>query len=236
MQSDSWKQFRRKTLLIGDSLLKAIDQDKLVNTEVHSMSGVRVEDVKNAIINDTETYDQVAICVGTNNCSDSDMDTGLTMASYKELIAVAQTKVNSPSDVVIASIPPRTDKEEAHARVASVNAELCVIAAESRATFVDNDATFHLADKSVNDGYLMVDGIHLTYAGVNRLAKTLHPRNGVTDITKRRRPQSDRPHRKTPAESQNSRTAERHKRPEEPQEANDYRRGSHYSHRTNNTN
>jgi len=40
-------------------------------------------------------------------------------------------------------------------------------------TFINNDLTFKLSDNTVNDGYLLDDGIHLNNRGTNRLAKNM---------------------------------------------------------------
>ena len=60
-----------------------------------------------------------------------------------------------------------------------------------------NTPSFTLGDGSVNDGYLHRDGIHLTHAAVNRLAKSLRlkKRNDASGVCSReRKPQYQHPH------------------------------------------
>ncbi len=84
------------------------------------------------------------------------------MESYKELITAAKEKAIY---VKVSSICPRSDE--------TVNAGLVSLCADEDVTFVDNTTSFFLADKTINDGYIMYDGVHLTRSGTNKLAKNL---------------------------------------------------------------
>ena len=54
------------------------------------------------------------------------------------------------------------------------------------ANFVDNRASFTLSDGSVNDGYILDDGVDLNRQGTNRLASNLElvKKTNVKDVTK----------------------------------------------------
>ena len=58
----------------------------------------------------------------------------------------------------------------------AVNAGLQGLCEDEDVSFVNNDPSFHLADGSINDGYIMKDGVHLTYNAVNKLARNLNLR------------------------------------------------------------
>ncbi len=63
--------------------------------------------------------------------------------------------------------------------------------------FAESTPSFTLGDGSVNDGYLHRDGVHLTHAAVNRLAKNLRlkKRNDASGVCSgERKPQHQHPH------------------------------------------
>ena len=72
-----WKQFgennhKKKTLLIGDSLLRDIDEKKLKSTEVEVISGGRLTDVLKRLQRRDGQYGRVIVCAGTNDCGSDD--------------------------------------------------------------------------------------------------------------------------------------------------------------------
>ena len=77
------------------------------------------------------------------------------------------------------------------------NAGLVTLCADKKVIFADSTPSFTLGDGSVNDGYLHRDGIHLTHAAVNRLAKSLRlkKRNDASGVCSgERKPQYQHPH------------------------------------------
>ena len=64
-------------------------------------------------------------------------------------------------NVLVSSIPPRTDNVAHQQRVEELNTVLQDMAIKAGANFVSNDKSFRLADSQPNDGYLHNDGIHL---------------------------------------------------------------------------
>ena len=95
----------KQALLIGDALLKSIDEKKLQKTKVKSLPGAKISDITNYLTNDADHYRQVVICVGTNDC-DGEMNVDLLAQQYEELIQVATEKVSSTDSIIISSVPP----------------------------------------------------------------------------------------------------------------------------------
>ena len=93
--------------------------------------------------------------------------------NFSTLLLVAQAKVAAPNDVIVSSIPPRTDSTRAQQRVEELNSVLQETSNTLGAKFISNDTSFRLADGLPNDGYLSADGLHLNYRGTNRLATNL---------------------------------------------------------------
>ena len=162
-------------LVIGDSLLRSIDHNKLQNTVVKSMSGADTADVLHKVDELDDIYMDVTICVGTNDCNtnDDDFQPAAIADSYKQLVNKMAEKVDDVSKVTIVSVPPRADEPAKQERVKALNACLCALATETGAKFINNDPDFLLGNGSPNDGYLCRDGVHLNYTGTNRLAKNM---------------------------------------------------------------
>ena len=76
-------------------------------------------------------------------------------------------------NVLVSSIPPRTDNVAHQQRVEELNTALQDLAIKAGANFVSNDKSFRLADGQPNDGYLHNDGIHLYRRGTMRIIGNL---------------------------------------------------------------
>jgi SMC interacting uncharacterized protein involved in chromosome segregation len=148
------------SLLIGDSLIKDIDEDKLVKTQVTSLPGAKLTDVMKHLQDNDRTYSSITCCIGTNDCA-CDLFAGEEVSeTLKNVVEVAKSKVNDPKDVRIVSVPPRTDSDDYQENVDVLNTCLSAIASDGGVSFINNDPTFKLNDGSVNDGYLLGDGLH----------------------------------------------------------------------------
>jgi len=168
-----WENFRtQNTLLLGDSLIRDVDPHKLSKTKVISISGGKVTDASDKLLN-LQNFRSIVLCIGTNNCSDPNMDIDQVTQSYRVLCQAAIDRVPFPTDVTISSIPPRVDSPDHRERVSALNASLCALATDLGVLYIDNDPKFTLKDNSPNDGYLLEDGLHLSPKGTNVLVKNL---------------------------------------------------------------
>ena len=163
------------SLLIGDGLLKEIDDKKLQRTNVKSLSGAKIDDVAKSLSDKCNSQNlplnRIYICVGTNDCAE-ETDIETVVESYRNMVEGARKLVRKAADVVISSVPPRGDKHQD--RVQTLNAAITTIAEDMCVTFVNNDINFMLPDGSVNDGFLLPDdSVFLSRQGVNRLVKNL---------------------------------------------------------------
>ena len=166
----------KETLLLGDPLVKNIDQSKLQNPKVVSLPGARLNKALDYLVNAEESYKSIVCCMGTNDCSDENFRADEVTSTYKEVIKYAKTKVCDPRDVKVSSIPPRTDNITFGRHVESLNAGILAAANEEGISFINNDTTFKLNNGKPNDGYLGNDGLHLNTQGTNALAKNLQLR------------------------------------------------------------
>ena len=160
-------------LLLGDSLIKDVDESKLLKTDVVCLPGAKLKDVLRGLNRKEGPFEHIYICAGTNDCASEEFDGETVTKAYKDLVTAATIKVPSAQNVTISSIPPRCDDVEAQDRIEAINANLNALAADTGALFVNHDATFKLRDGTPNDGYLVNDGPHLTFKGTNKLCKNL---------------------------------------------------------------
>lgn len=62
----------RSHLVMGDSLLRSIDEDKLQNTNVKCLQGAEISDVLHSMTDIDDIYMDITICVGTHDCEKDD--------------------------------------------------------------------------------------------------------------------------------------------------------------------
>ena len=146
------------------------------------MRGATVERVHDALKkeNGTKKRKKIVLVVGTNDCSNDDhMDD--IVSKYSSLI---DTSRSLATEVVVSGVCPRLDSTEVAERCQALNAGLESVAEEKDCEFVDHSPSFTLADGSVNEGFLIGKGPHLTRSGTNRLTRNLKLSKVGDDITK----------------------------------------------------
>ena len=161
------------SLVIGDLLLKDVDENKLQNSTVTSLPDGKTSDILQKLRNTTNSYQHIYICAGTNDCSAVDFNGENITKTYKDIVTTAKEKVSNPSNITISSIPPRSDDTVAQEHIEIINANLSAIATENGVHFVNQDDTFKLRDGTPNDGYLVADGPKLSVKGTNKLCANL---------------------------------------------------------------
>lgn len=211
IQRKTWQTFRNKrSLLIGDSIIRDVDEEKLLKTSVKSLPGAKVNDIAQHFLDDStcdEPMSHIYVCVGTNDCSDETMDANAVTSAYKTMVQEMTKHVSEPSHVTISSVVPRKDSIEHQTRVEALNNALSVMARSVGVTFIDHDKNFKLADGDINDGYLLPnDLLHLTKQGTNKLVKNLKLplKQDCTDVTRPRR--RSKPKQKTGSPPKSNKT------------------------------
>ena len=85
---------KKKTLLIGSSIIRNIDPQKLVSTDVKCIRGGKVKDVLTAI-QSSDNVDQMVIVVGSNDCAEENRAAGDVqdiLHMYEDVITAAVEK------------------------------------------------------------------------------------------------------------------------------------------------
>ena len=186
---------QKKKLLVGSSIIRDIDPVK-VNVDLRSISGAKVKDVLDNVKGQQDHVDEIMLVVGGNDCNEASRDAGDVqdiLETYAALIAAAKEKSEA---ITVSSICLRLTSPETQESIEPLNAGLQELVDNNGWKFVDNRATFILHDGTINDGYLLSDGVHLNRQGTNRLAKNLClvSKDNTNDITKTsRKPPSHPP-------------------------------------------
>ncbi len=160
------------SLVLGDSTIRDVDESRLLDTKVISKAGASVNDINSVVDRLPDKYPKITLVVGGNECENSADKTPEDITnSLGSLIRSAKTKADK---IVVSSICPRLSKKETQEKIDAVNAGLNVVCSDiTDVAFIDSTPTFRLGDGSINDGYLLPDGVHLTGNGVNKLAQKL---------------------------------------------------------------
>ena len=172
---ETWRQFPRPhgTALLGSSVIRDIDQTKLVATKCVCIRGGHIKDIQGAVdrLPNDRKLCRIVLAVGGNDC-DSGEDKPVTdiVAEYKDLIESAKTIAAS---VTVSSVCPRRKSTEVIERIDALNAGLQGLCSDLQVDFIDNNPAFHLQDGSFNEGYLLPDNVHLTRAATNKLVSNL---------------------------------------------------------------
>jgi hypothetical protein len=169
-----------ENLLIGDSMVRDISEKGLNKTTVDSISGGKVQNVKESLLKHPhlDQLDTIMIHVGTNNCtSDSKVTTGIT--DYESMINKVQERAPN-TKLVLSTICPRVDDEKRHQqRVDKMNTEIRKVANDKGCVLVDNDNNFKHSD-------LNERGLHLRKSGTRRLLMNLNAAHGILKVSPKR--------------------------------------------------
>ena len=195
----TWRTFRQpnqpSSLLIDSSLIRDVSSATLVDTEVVCLPGGKLAGIEKKISELSSGYDTITVVAGGNDCDTSPSTPApMVIDAFASVIDAAKAKA---STVTVSSVCPRLKTADTTNTIDAVNAGLVTLCAEKDVIFADSTPSFTLGDGSVNDGYLHRDGVHLTHAAVNRLAKNLRlkKRHDASDVCSgERKPQHQNPH------------------------------------------
>ena len=176
---------RKSTLVIGDSMIRDIDAEKLDDTSIKCLPGATVKRVHDELrkIAPAQRHSKIVIVAGTNDCVKEDVNSDDVIKDTSELVTTAQGMAD---EVVISGICPRLDSTKDLDHFAALNAGLQSLCEDKGCQFVDHTLWLTLADGSVNEGFLIGKGPHLSRSGTNRLAKNLGLSTGDGDVTMQR--------------------------------------------------
>ena len=176
MNQQSWSSFKhdmtpKQSLLLGSRLIRDIDENKLLNTKVICQPEAHIIKLKKELEKLPKDYDTITIATGGNDCATQDGQSASNIIqTLDDLIDTAKTHANK---VVVSSVCPRAVTPSCQDTIDTVNEGIQQSCLEKGAHFVDNSSAFYLKDGSINDGYLLNDGVHITRRATNKLATNL---------------------------------------------------------------
>ncbi|CAH1798661.1 unnamed protein product [Owenia fusiformis] len=195
-----------KSLLIGSSIVRDIDEAKLNNTEVICIRGGKISDIHKKLLTMKRKFDHIYLQVGSNDCSERE-DVKLISEDYTLLIRTAK---QCSSSVTVSSQTPRIGATQTQERIDQLNGFLLCHCQDEDVIFNDNDINFRLKDESINTGYICADKVHLSFAGTNSLAKNLKLKSSCDDVTLPKNKRFDPLQKKSQQQPQNKRQTQQH--------------------------
>ena len=145
------------------------DDEKLLDTTVICKPGGTIATAKKEVHNLNGRYDNITLVIGGNDCDNQSKSAAAGIVNaYSELVNMSVAKSRH---VTVGSICPRLTSDSTQNQIECVNAGLLDMCSEKEnVSFVDNTPAFKLGDGTINDGYFMPDGVHITRPATNKLA------------------------------------------------------------------
>lgn len=153
-----------KTLIIGDSIIKGINEKGLKkHVHSHGISGATTETVLDQLsLFDLKNFSTVIISIGGNDISNG-TNVEYVEEKYDQLIQYIQ-KINQDCKIVNCTACPRQD-----CNVSELNSILRSLSDEYSTHLVDMEEYFYNQDGTPTLRYYRKDKIHLSNAGIRRL-------------------------------------------------------------------
>ena len=182
-------------MLLGSSLIRDIDPDKLKDTSVICKRGGTIKTIQDEVQGLSRGYNNITLVVGGNDCDNQPTSCPTDIVSnYHNLAKMSLSKCKT---LTVSSVCPRLTSDVTQTQIDNGNVGLMFMCEDmDKVTYVDNSPSFKLGDGTINDGYFTADGVHITRAGVNKLAKNLNlrTRNPAEEACRdRNRPKSPSP-------------------------------------------
>ena len=158
------------SLLLGTSLLRNVDPNKLKDWEVIAKGGATVDDLHTILSNIPEEkhFNKLTIVAGSIDIEKKKIDDIIT-----DYLALTVTATHKADTIAICGILPRTDKDLTE-KTSKLNEELRKTCQDTGHEYLEVDDTFYLRNGKVNSACLLQDGLHLTKYGVDNLVKSCH--------------------------------------------------------------
>ena len=165
---------RKRTLLIGSSIIKDVKSRDLKDTDVRSHPGARINTIRHHIRNmDLTPYRRIVFQVGGNDYS-SRRTLSQIEENYCALIQETREKTNWEAEISISGLPPRPD-----VHVQPVNILLRDICTVRNATFIGQRRYFVNDYGRVDISLYRKDGLHLNKRGTECLLANMDSRLSV---------------------------------------------------------
>ena len=161
-----------RTLLVGDSIIKGIQERGLQSTTVKCIRGAKVKNIKDNLKDtDIKHYETIMVHVGTNDCS-SDAEQKDATKEFKTMVEYIKTE-NPTTKIIISSVCPRADNADNNQRGRRLNDDLKSLARDELCSYVDNDGNFLRHNGTIDETNLNNYKLHLSSIGTRNLLGNL---------------------------------------------------------------
>ena len=164
-------------LIIGSSIIRDLNADLYVNTEILAESGARPDDIRKLLegkAHQGAQYGRVVVVAGGNELNykeEDDANIKETVENMEKCLTAAKA---ISSKVAVCELPPRAQTDCATERICQLNEELCCLAEKCECDYIKTSQKFYLNDNTANDGYLESDMVHLNLRGSSKLVECLN--------------------------------------------------------------
>ena len=159
------KPNKKTTLLLGTSLIRNVDPDKLANCQVVAKGGAKIDAVQDALekLPEEDTFNEIIVVAGSIDIEEKTVDE--VVVDYQSLSVSASNRTDKLS---ICSVLPRTDKNLSE-KTRLLNEKLEKVCNDEGHNFINLNETFLLMNGTPNKAFLSPDGLHLSQSGVENL-------------------------------------------------------------------
>ena len=171
--SASQQPSRLPKLLIGDSTIRDVACTDPSSLYIVSRGGAKTGDTLQTLRKmKNNTFGDIIVHVGTNDCS-TKFPRDKISDNIRSIVSEAK-RVTKSGHITLSSITPRTDNEAAATKGEGINHDIKAIADENGCVFVCHQDNFLCRNGEINDDLLLIDGLHLSKQGTNRLIGNLN--------------------------------------------------------------
>ncbi|KAJ8032701.1 hypothetical protein HOLleu_26300 [Holothuria leucospilota] len=164
-------------MIIGDSLLKYVNQEDFSNDNVtvKCLPGATVKDVKDVLqthLDEMESISHLVIHVGTNDiaASPTPVIDDITV-EFEDLVTNIQLQGDHTPVIFLSGPCPRSDKHMP--QISELNSRLMMLADKLDCKFLNNLASFTYGDGEIDMSFFNSDGLHLNRKGTKKLLNKL---------------------------------------------------------------
>ena len=171
--SASQQPSRLPKLLIGDSTIRDVACTDPSSLYIVSRGGAKTGDTLQTLRKmKNNTFGDIIVHVGTNDCS-TKFPRDKISDNIRSIVSEAK-RVTKSGHITLSSITPSTDNEAAATKGEGINHDIKAIADENGCLFVCHQDNFLCRNGEINDDLLLIDGLHLSKQGTNRLIGNLN--------------------------------------------------------------
>lgn len=169
------------TLIIGDSIIRDLNEKGLCRTKVECLRGADVCNVRESLEQiDVGNFDTVVIHVGTNDCT-STRKQETAEKNLNNLVDSVQQRAPNTA-IVLSSVCPRVDDHGRHQiTVNKMNRHIRSLADSKGCLIVDHDKNFKV-DNSADPSLLNSRGLHLNRTGTRQLLRNINNAHRIVKV------------------------------------------------------